>query len=156
MRRTLMSMVLGLSIVACSSEPPAPVIQEVDFPELDPTTLAIYCIRGALAPTTSATGLISFTRSCPRLEAWRVRVSRPTQVRFEVMSAFNSGLGLFEIPDVDNYNPGDPLAQDSESGSNRDALIDYPLEPDTEYAIVVVGSGADDTGPYTLAVTALD
>lgn len=151
-----MCLVALVAIGACKDDPVAPVMQSVDFPALDPTVQQIFCIRGQLSPTTSTQGVIAFSRNCPRLEAWRVRVERPTRVEFLVTSAFNSALGLFHIPDIDDYTPGNPIVEDDNSGLNRDARIQHQLEPDTEYAIVVVGSNAEDTGPYTLDVTALD
>ena len=156
MRRALACLAAVLILGACKDDPAGPVLQEVDFPQLDPIVERIFCIRGELAPTTSTAGTIVFTRNCPRLEAWRVRVARTTRVEFLVSSGFNSALGLFHIPDIDDYAPGNPIVEDDNSGLNRDARIEHVLEPNTEYAIVVVGSNQPDTGPYTLDVTALD
>ncbi len=156
MRRALACLAIVSVIAACKDDPAGPVMQQVDFPQLDPIVQQVFCIRGELAPTTSTTGTIAVTRNCPRLEAWRVRVARTTRVEFEVTSGFNSALGLFHIPDIDDYTPGNSIAQDDEGGLNRDARIEHVLQPDMEYAIVVVGTNDIDTGPYTLDVRALD
>jgi hypothetical protein len=155
MGRALACLAIVVSLSACKDDPVGPVMQQVEFPELDPTTEQVFCIRGEIAPTMTVSGTISFIRSCPRLEAWRVRVSRTTTVEFLVSSTFNSALGLFHIPDIDAYEPS-PIAEDDNGGLNRDARIEHVLDPGTEYAIVVVGSNAEDLGSYTLDVTALD
>ncbi|MDH3225373.1 MAG: hypothetical protein OEO23_16750 [Gemmatimonadota bacterium] len=132
------------------------------FPNIDQAILSGFCIRGTAPPPAIRPGIIG-TNDCPTegtlvgtgdgyWEGWRVRVSDVTTVTFTVDSEFDSFLDLFQI-NVANPVLNSLIAFDDDGTGSLDAQLEWTLQPDTEYWILVSGFEALDLGSYTLDIT---
>ena len=144
---------------------------EVEFPTISQSALDGSCIRGTVVLLTSVSGTISTTDCLTDLtpvgapipvgtepgffEGWRVRVATSTAVTFSVTSQFDTFLDLFRIDDLSSpvLTFNNLLAFNDDGGAGFDALLTYPLQPNTEYWIMISGFSADELGDYSLALS---
>jgi hypothetical protein len=84
-------------------------------------------------------------------EGWRVRVTSPTTVTFEVSSDFDSFLDLYRIPNLSDATSAVFLDFDDDSGSGFDARLTADLQADTEYWVFVSGFDGSEAGSYSLS-----
>lgn len=160
-RSLLRPVALALVASACLEEPLHPGADQ--FPELSSAVLSQNCIRGALLPPASVLGVIE-TRDCHLgpgqgyADAYRIRVleARTVTVAVEApegpgATIFDTELVLFRVDDLDDYAGSQTqLAYDDDSGEGPHAMLTYPLEPFTEYLVVVSGKDDLSRGGYVL------
>ena len=135
----------------------------LNFPPLNPSVNAAFCVRGNRTVGQSASSSIA-TSDCDYtvfnnvpdagyFEVWRIRVASARTVTFSVNApAFDSYLDIAQLT-IDN---GDVTAvqqlafDDDTNGDDPEITID--LQPDVDYAAVVSGFNDAAAGSYTLTI----
>jgi hypothetical protein len=135
----------------------------LNFPPLNPSVSAAFCVRGNRTVGQSASSSIAASdcdytmfNNVPDagfFEIWRIRVASARSVTFSVSApAFDSYLDLAQL----TISNGDVTAVQqlafNDDTNGDDPVITIDLQPDVDYAAVVSGFNDAATGSYTLTV----
>lgn len=128
--------------------------ENIAFDPLPPAIVAEVCLRGDVVAPATVRGEIAGGDCPPDIlglnESWRIEVAETTSITFAADADFDSYLLLAEITNHEDPSTWDLLAEDNDSGGNRQAKLSYRLEQDREYIIFVATYSPMEWGRYSL------
>jgi hypothetical protein len=132
--------------------------ENITFDPLPPAIVAEVCLRGDVVAPATVRGEIGAGDCPPDIlgvfvgvnESWPLNVAQTTSMTFAIDADFDSYLLLAEITNHQDPSTWDLLAEDNDSGGNRQAKLSYRLEQAREYIIFVATYSPMEWGRYSL------
>jgi hypothetical protein len=163
--RTFTGLALVASLTAvlgCDDDDPTGP-GSVTFPDWAAAVNTGFCVRGTAAVGDSKSESISDT-DCDfadiiaggegYYEIWRIRVATARDVTFDANSTFDNYMlvGRVDAVTATDLDATVIAENDDRSSSNLNALVTVRLQPNVDYAVVILGLDYEETGAYTLAI----
>jgi hypothetical protein len=135
----------------------------LNFPTLNPSVNAAFCVRGNKTVGQSASSAIA-TSDCDYtvftnvpdagyFEVWRIRVATARTVTFSVSApAFDSYLDVAQLTIANGDVTAVQQLAFNDDTNGDDPAITIDLQPDVDYAAVVSGFNDAAVGSYTLTI----